>query len=1177
MSENFEKDSGARPYRELLALLSRARRRLALNTLAGGLVRWLCVAGGGLAAALTLAAILPSSVVGSWTISLAWLCVAISAFGAYIVMPLMRLPGVGGMAVRIDSSVAPGANSLISSLQLGRDLEEGRGGDGVSVPIARKAIETGAAKARDMETSPVTRDPGLGRWIRQLAIVAAFAAALGALWPGQMRISAWRLANPMACGPSPVHLVAGPGDAEVDAGAGLVVEAVVTGTEAAPDLRVRKRGGVWRRVAMSRPGGASSRIPGGFIDAPTDLMAGEVVSRGDRAELEKDPAEKIETPDGLRELPRHYYAVGLDNLQEDREYNVVVADQASPTWTITVNQPPRAVAFRMNYSYPDYTGLPPHETVSATGDVAALKGATVELEVSANRELAAARIEFGAARNAEGGPVSLWLTPTSEKSFAGAFRLMAEDTYTITFVEQGGRERPDIRAFKVTPLPDQRPMVRITSPGRSVDLPTEMAIDISAYAADDYGISSMSLIHFTEGSEESRIPLKSYSNAPRELYEVHSWDLTELGLLPGEIVFYCVEVRDNDTVSGPKANRSEVHSLRFPTMAEIFQQVDEDYEEGIDEMADQLRRGRELKEKLEEISRELKRKDDISWEQRQSIKGALEARQKLEDAVQDVAESLDEIVEKLGGSELIDQEMMDKIMEIQKLLSEITDPEFKKAIDQLRDAMAGVDKEEVEKALEKMKLDHEELLKKLDKTIELLKKLKAEEKMAAVNEQIQELLKEQEDISSSLEKDDPGEEDLERLAGREDQLKSGLESLESALKELQRSLSEIDAQAAQEMGEQAEKASAEGLQKDAEKAASQMRSASTPGALRSCQSVAKGLSAMSEQMNSTLESMQQRQAQQIAQHLGDAAKDLVFLSKGQEGLVKSSDASSPQELARSQFQIHSGAAQVADDLEEVIRESFALSRQLGAELGDALHKMEKATEEFEVGRKQSGLATGWDAVPSLNKAAIRLMKASNEINAMSMSSCMNPKGQQGARQEMQKLCNMQQGVNMDTQSMVQKMSNEGGRLKPSTEESLARLAARQEMIRKGMDEVAGELGDRKDVLGRLDELAEDMQSIVDELEGKNIDRETVRRQQRILSRMLDAQRSVRRRDMDDERKSRVGVDDPGRLPPGAIPPELLEEADKVKSEILQGKADPIPPAYRRLVEEYFRAISARGF
>jgi hypothetical protein len=59
--------------------------------------------------------------------------------------------------------------------------------------------------------------------------------------------------------------------------------------------------------------------------------------------------------------------------------------------------------------------------------------------------------------------------------------------------------------------------------------------------------------------------------------------------------------------------------------------------------------------------------------------------------------------------------------------------------------------------------------------------------------------------------------------------------------------------------------------------------------------------------------------------------------------------------------------------------------------------------------------------------------------------------------------------------------------------------------------------------------------------------------------------------------SRTGDDPAGRVPPDAIPPELLEAMDRVRAEVLRGKADPIPSTYRRLVEEYFRAISVKGF
>ena len=1174
-------------YLELVDVLRHARRRLALNTLAGGLVRWLCVAGGGLAVAFVLAAVLPASVAGSMTLSLAWLSLAITCLGAFVALPLVRLPGLEDLAVRLDSSVAPGANTLISSLQLGRDMSAG-GGRWVSLPIMKKAVEAGAMTARGMDTRSSTGDAGLGRWIRQLAIVAAFSVAIAALWPHEMRTSAWRLTNPLACGPVPVSLSAGPGNVEVDAGSDITVAAMVVGTGEAPELRVRKRGGVWNRVSMRSERSIPSGIPGSFVKALMDGSAagaaggheaagGELLAaKGTADTLLGDVPDPVRTPEGLRELPRYFYAYTLAGLEEDREYNVVVAGRETPTWNIEVNQPPRAVAFRITCTFPDYTGLPPHESVSASGDVAALKGAAVEIEVSANRALAGARLSFGPGEE-ENAAATVEMTPTSDRSFAGAFRLLRDKSYTVTFVEDGGRERLDPRRFTVTPLPDQDPMVRVVSPARSVDLPAEMTLDVSTYAADDYGISSLALVYFMEGGGESRLPLKTYSGAPRELYESHTWDLTELGLLPGEVVYYSVEVLDNDTVSGPKAGRSEVHSVRFPTMEEIYSRVEEDYEQGIDELAEQLRRGEELKEKIEEISREIKSSQELSWEQRQSIKGALSDREELAETAKQMAESLDEIVDKMGGSGLVDEEILEKVMEIQELLSQISDPEIKKAIEQLNEAMAKVDKEAVAKAMEELKIEHEELLKKLDKTIEMLKRLKAEEQMRATRERVEELLKKQEDINSSLEKDEPKGEDLSRLSEEESEVKEGLGDLHESLGELKQALESIDPQVAAQMGEQAGKVSEEGLQKDAQEAAERIRSGAKESAMQAGGKIAKGLSAMSDEMKLAAESMQQRQTQQTAEKLDKAAKDLVFLSKGQEGMVASSGATSPQELARSQFQIHSGAAQVADDLEEVIRESFSLSRKLGSELGDALQKMEQATSEFEAGKKQSGLATSWKAVPSLNKAALQLMKTSSSLMSMSMASCNSPTGQDMARQEMQKLCSMQKGVNAGTQSLVQKLSDESGRLQRSTQEQLANLAARQEMIRRGMQEVAGELGDRKDVLGRLDQLAEEMQQVIDDMESRNVDRETVRRQQQILSRLLDAQRSVRRRDMDNQRISRVGIDQLDRTPPGAIPPELLDAEDRLKSEVLQGKADPIPQAYRRLVEEYFRAISSRGF
>ena len=1122
-------------YREIHSTLCGARNRLALSALTGGIVRLLCVAGAALAIVLILAALLPSSVPGALTLGLLWLSVVITAVGAFIVLPLVRLPSLEKLAVRIDDALVPGANPLISSLQLGRKLRDAGDDPFVSRPIMRMAVKAGAEKAVSMNMKPVTGDPKLGKWLRQLALVAVLAAAIVALWPGQLRTSVWRLTHPYACGPAPVRIAVTPGHVELDAGSDLEIEAVVAGTSEPPALRLRKRGGVWKRADMKEV-------------SPSKLKAREL-------------------PEAEPEVASHCYAVTLSGLQEDREYYVSVGENLTETWNIKVNQPPRAVAFRMRYAYPDYTGLPPNETVSASGDVAALKGATVEIEISANRELEGSVISF------ESGD-TLRMTPTSPRSFAGAFRLMSEDAYTVAFTEPNGRERTDPRRFALTPLPDHKPLVRILSPDRSVDLPSDMEVDVSAYAADDYGLTSLALVYFMEGGEEYRSSIGTFGGAPREIHEVYAWDLTELGLLPGEVVYYSVEVLDNDTVSGPKASRSEIHSVRFPTMAEIYEDVEQDYETGIDELTDALRRGRELRERLEEVMREVKSAEELTWEQRQSISGAVDEREKLGESVKQVTESLEEVVDKMGGSELVDEEVFEKIMEIQKLLSEISDPKLLESIQQLNEALQNVDQEAVAAALEELKANQEQILKNLDKTIELLKRLKAEEQMQAALEQIEDLLAKQDEINSRLEKDSPSAEDLESMAGEESEVKEGLGDLEKSLKEVEEALSSIDPQAASEMGEQAKQASEEGLQKDAQQAMDQMQAGAPQPAMQSGQKVSKGLSSMAKSTKSAMEAMQQRLTAELTEKLRKAAEDLVFVSKEQEGVVSSAEPVSPQDLARRQFQVHSGAAQVADDLEEVIRSSFSISSRLGRDLGDALLKMEKATRDFSNGRKQSGLADGWAAVPSLNKAAIELMKAGQE---MASSSCPNPSGSRSARQQMQKLCGMQNEVNMGTQGLVKRIQKEGGRLQPSTGDQLARLAAQQEMVRKGMKEVAGELGDRKDVLGRLDDLVEEMQDVVDEMQRQHVDRKTVRRQQRILSRLLDAQRSIRQRDLSQERISRTGVDPLGRISPDAIPPDLLESVDRVRAEVLRGKADPVPASYRRLVEEYFRAISSKGF
>jgi hypothetical protein len=80
------------------------------------------------------------------------------------------------------------------------------------------------------------------------------------------------------------------------------------------------------------------------------------------------------------------------------------------------------------------------------------------------------------------------------------------------------------------------------------------------------------------------------------------------------------------------------------------------------------------------------------------------------------------------------------------------------------------------------------------------------------------------------------------------------------------------------------------------------------------------------------------------------------------------------------------------------------------------------------------------------------------------------------------------------------------------------------------------------------------------------------KQNRILSRLLDASRSVNRRDFEPQRESRPG-EDVIRTSPGQLPPELLKENDRLRLDLLKAEADRYPTRYRAYVEAYLRSLN----
>jgi hypothetical protein len=141
---------------------------------------------------------------------------------------------------------------------------------------------------------------------------------------------------------------------------------------------------------------------------------------------------------------------------------------------------------------------------------------------------------------------------------------------------------------------------------------------------------------------------------------------------------------------------------------------------------------------------------------------------------------------------------------------------------------------------------------------------------------------------------------------------------------------------------------------------------------------------------------------------------------------------------------------------------------------------------------------------------------------------------------------------------------------------MARLAAQQAAVQKSLEQLAEEArraGQREKLLGDLEKIAEEMKEVVKDLENKNIASETLKRQDRILSRLLDASRSVHERDFEKRRVAEAGENVQRQSPPEL---NLENTLNRLQQDILKAREEGYSRDYQDLIRRYYEALQNLG-
>jgi hypothetical protein len=232
-------------------------------------------------------------------------------------------------------------------------------------------------------------------------------------------------------------------------------------------------------------------------------------------------------------------------------------------------------------------------------------------------------------------------------------------------------------------------------------------------------------------------------------------------------------------------------------------------------------------------------------------------------------------------------------------------------------------------------------------------------------------------------------------------------------------------------------------------------------------------------------------------------------------------------------------------------------------INQAIGNVDLAIDQFSDRRRQEGIGYQREALYNLNKSAISMLDAlESQNNCNKGGSCSKPSLKMGS------LAEQQQQLNKQTQSQCQ---NPGSNPSLSDTDALRRLAAEQNAIGKSLGQLQNEFGQSKEVLGRLDAIREDMKKVADALENGQVGQDILDTQLKIYSRMLDATRTMQRKDFTDQRKARIG-EEIIRNSPAALSGNHLRGGLNIENRLRQFLEEKYPEIYESHIKAYFKAL-----
>ncbi|MCS6905997.1 MAG: DUF4175 family protein [Bacteroidia bacterium] len=875
-----------------------------------------------------------------------------------------------------------------------------------------------------------------------------------------------------------------------------------------------------------------------------------------------------------------HYNFTFRNVRSNFQYYIGNELHGSKVFEVQVLERPAVNTFFVVLNYPAYTGLAPDTLPKNVGDISALPGTIATWHIRTKGPIAKALFKVGENQQIPIQP--------KESGYLVATRIIKDkEEYQIELISDAQVSNNDTVRYAITPIADKYPVVTIQSPPYQSNLPESGIITLITDLNDDFGFTKAEFhFRFIKSNDPTKVT-QQYKAIPLQgikpgnlLSLTNAIDLVEHNAQQGDEIEYYVKVWDNDFVSGPKSATSVVQKIAYLSTEELYEDFDSTQQELDNTLANTQKEAEELEKKFEKIDDIFLNKKNLDYEDMRQIRDMLKEQKQMLQKMEETKQALQQQVEKAQQNELFSPEVQKKMEQLEKMIEQMTSPELKRLLEELQKNMNDMDKNSLKRQLEQIKMNAETLKQDLERMIELFKQLKVEQKVEETLRKLENLIERQDLLSEKLQ--DAKKEELPKLQESQKELSNKMEEIKKDLKELQEMKEQTQTpdkeqmQELQQMGNEA--------QQDMKDAAQEMQQGNKKKAGEEQKKAKQQMQKMQQKLSEMQNESQLKQQKENYEDLRVLLENLLKLSFEQEDLkeimakIRNNDPSIKSAIQR-QGKIKDDMRMIEDSLVALSKRAFEIQKVVTDELKTIKFSLNRTMEHL--GNRQLPLASReqHQIMASLNRLANMLTESLNQMQQqMKMQmhgigkSCKIPSP---GTPTLPQLSKMQQQLNQKMQELMEKMGKGKDQGEsPSEKEAMEiyeKLAKEQEAIRKKLKDAIEKMKkEGKPCLGSGDKIAEEMQQTEEDLrKNQQITAEMLARQQRILNRMLDFDKSMREREWDEKRRSTTA-----RERKVASPAELTEEQlkQRVRKEYFNKDKYQYTPTYQELIDQYYKLL-----